>query len=404
MKRIATIIVLLLIPVCFADCQLTVKGVLLGDHKSSCTGDTIILYGMKVNFFDTFYYTKDQLGYFRTVPSGKLLLLEEKLNYLDKKWFENEAYEISRRGWNLPKRIKIEKQTLSYLAELKNNNLLFEDIYLEDYLLELLKIIHPVDLYKGRMLFFTIKLLNSEVEKIYTFENGTILITTQLIANASTERELFEKMVQSVAHVIFDHSFNNIDSFSTNTQVQLGIVYNSELSIKGKQMAKDFMKYYTRNQNEERLFHDNDYFIDKIANVVSYTAWQEYYSQHYIQSLQLLNKIIGAGFGTEEDYLLKAKLYRILGSGDDALKEAIFSLETAESLGNQKLVDIYAEKGILLMKTGKWNEALEAFEKYRVLIINHPESGLEMKWCVQMMHKCRRQLETNPDESAIKDR
>jgi len=403
MNRIVTIILLLLIPGCIADCQIVVKGVLLDNHKSHHSKDTVVLYGMKVSYHDTFYYLKDQPGNYHTVPSSKLFLLDEKLNYLDKKWFEIEAFDICRRGWDLSKRTDIEKQTLNYLAELKNNNLIYEDIYLEDYLFDLLKRIHPVGLYKGRALFFTIKMLNSEEEKIYAFENGTILISTQMIANASDEKELFEKMVQAVVHVILDHSYQSMDPFSIDTQRQLGIIYNTDLSIKGKQMAKNYMKFYARNHNEAQLFHDNHYFADKIANVVSYTAWQEYYSQHYVKSLLLLNKIISEGFGTEEDYLLKAKLYRILGSGDEAIMEAILSLEVAESLGNQKLVEIYSEKGILLMKINKWNEALEAFKKYRELIMNQPGSGLEMKWCAQMIHKCRQRLKTNSEESSLQE-
>jgi hypothetical protein len=400
MYRITAIIWLIIISAYQTDSQIIIKGVMLDRHSAQNIGDTVILCGMKVNLNDTSYYIKDPQGYFRTVPSRKLLVLDEKMNYFDKKWFENEAIAISKRGWNTPKRIDIEKQTLNYLADLKNNSLLYEDIYLEDYLMDLLKEIHPVDFYKGRTIFFTIKILNSEEEKIYTFENGTILISTQLIANASNEKELFEKMVQSVAHIIFDHSYNNIDSFSLDSQKQLGIIYNAELSAKGRQIAKDFMKFYISNQNQEKLFHDNNYFIDKTANVVSYTAWQEYYSQHYIQSLNLVNKIIDTGFGIEEDYLLRAKLYQILRSDDDALKEALSSLEIAESLGNQNLMDIYSEKGILLIKMSRWNEALEAFLKYREMITNQPDSALEMKWCTQMIHKCRQQTGANAKEPA----
>ena len=244
MNRIVAIVVLLLFPICFADSQIVVKGVLLDNYKSQHPGDTIFLYGMKANILDTFYYVKDQLGFYRSVPSKKILLLDRDLNYLDKKWFEKEAFTICKRGWNLSKRLDIEKQTLNYLADLNNNNQIYEDIYLEDYLLDLLKRIHPVRLYKGRMLFFTFKLLNSEKEKIYTFENGTILITTQQIANASGERELLEMIVQSVVHIIYDHSYNNMDPFSTDPQKQLGIIYSSELSSRGKQMANDFMKFY----------------------------------------------------------------------------------------------------------------------------------------------------------------
>ncbi len=403
MNRIVASILFYSISLCIADCQIVVKGVLLDSHKSLFSGDTIILYGMKVNYHDTFYYAKDQLGQYRTVPSGKLLLLDGDMNYLDKRWFKDEAFETFKRGWNLSKRLEIEKQTLNYLAELENNNLIYKDLYLEDYLLGLLKNIHPIKLYKGRALYFSVRLLNSEKEEIYTFENGTILLSTQLVANLSDEKDLFEKMAQSVIHVIYDHSYKNMDPFSEDLRRQLGIIYNSGLLSKGKYMTKDYIKFYVRNQSQEYPFHDNRYFIDKIANVVSYTAWQEYYSQHYTKSLLLLNKIIDAGFGTEEDYLLKAKLYRMLGSGDDALKEAILAIEKAESLGNQKLMDIYSEKGILLMKINKWPEALEAFEKYRELIMNQPGSGLEMKWCIQMIHKCRRQMETNAGESAVTD-
>jgi hypothetical protein len=403
MNRIAATIALFLIPVYFTDCQITVKGILLDKHTSHNVGDTIVLYGMRAIYNDSSYFIKDDQGYFRTVPSRKLLVLDEQMNYFDRKWFEKEAAAIIRHGWNNPGRIKIEKQALSYLADLKNNNLLYEDIYLQDYLLDLLKRIHPVSFYKGRTIFFTIKILNSEEEKIFSFENGTILISTQLIANASDEKELFESLVQAVAHVVFDHSYNNIDSFSTDTQKQLGIIYSTELSQKGKQIAKDFMRYYTGNRNQDILYHDNNYFMDKIANVVSYTAWQEYYSHHYIQSLYLLEKVIDAGFGIEEDYLLRAKLYQILRSDDDALKEALVSLEVAESMGNQKLLEIYPEKGVLLMKMNKWDEALKAFRNYQELLMNQPDSALEMKWCIQMIHKCRQQVETNAGESAVPD-
>jgi hypothetical protein len=396
MNRILAIIVLVIISAYDINCQIIMKGVVIEKQSAHNVGDTLILYGMKINYSDTFYYSKDQWGYYRSVPARKLYVPGNQLSYLDKKWFENEAIAIARRGWNLSKRISIEKQTLNYLAELKNTNLIYEDIYLEDYLLSLLKKIHPIMLYKGRVLFFTIKILNSEEEKIYTFENGTILISTQLIANTSSEKELFEKMVQSVADILFDHSFNNIDPFSMEVKEQLGIVYGSELLYKGKQMAKDFMNDYMRNQDHADLFHDNDYFMDKIANVVSYTAWQEYYAQHYIQSLNLLNRILNTGFGTEEDYLLRARLYRILDSGDEAMKEALHSLEIAESLGNQQLIEIYSEKGILLMKMNQWSEAVAAFNKYRELLTGQPESTLEMKWCIQMIHKCRRQLNAKP--------
>ncbi len=404
MNRIVTVIVSLIITLSFADCQIVLKGVLLENYKSRHAGDTITLYGMKISHHDTFYYAKYQSGNYYIISSKRLFILESELNHLDKKWFEDEAIETYKRGWNLSKRLNIERKTLNYLAELENNNLIYKDVYLEDYLLGLLKNIHPIRLYKGRTLYFSVRLLNSEKEEIYTFENGTLLITTQLIAGLSDEKELYEKLVQAVIHVIYDHSYRNMDPFSEDPQRQLGIIYSSGLSGKGKQIAKNYMKFYMQNQSQEYPFHDKHYFIDRIANVVSYTAWQEYYSHHYMKSLQLLNKIIDAGFGTEEDYLLKAKLYRILDPGDDALNEAILLIEKAESLGNQKLVDIYSEKGILLMKIKKWDEALEAFTSYSTLIMNQPGSEMEMKWCIQMMHKCRRQMETDTVESAIKGR
>jgi hypothetical protein len=44
----------------------------------------------------------------------------------------------------------------------------------------------------------------------------------------------------------------------------------------------------------------------------------------------------------------------------------------------------------------QWSEAVAAFNKYRELLTGQPESTLEMKWCIQMIHKCRRQLNAKP--------
>jgi len=286
----------------------------------------------------------------------------------------------------------VEKQSLQYIAKLKENSLIYEDTYVEDYLQDIVKKIHPGELHKGRKVYLTVKILNHEDDMIYAFENGTILVSTQTIANLSGEKELYEKLSRAVAHIVLDHNMMSINLLMEDARSRVGIFYAADLKNAGKQVAADFMKYFINNQEPSEVFLENKDFIERISNIISYTAWQEFYSQHYAVSLKLVERIIDTGLATDEDYLLKAKILRITGSDNRSVTEALNYLEMADSLSNHSLLDNYPEKGVLLMKAELWSEALTTFEAYRILLRGQAGMETELRWCSQMIQKCKRNI------------
>ena len=370
-------------------CQPTISATVLTDFAKYEQGDIVKLYGIKTNKNDTFYYIKEQ-SYFYQVPNKKVKVNLNQYDFWDKIWFEYNAINIHKSGWQMPKRKQIEKKSLDYLAQLKNNNQIYEDIFLEDYLLDIVKKIHPREFYKGRKLYFTVKILNSDEDIIYTFENGTILISTQVIANLKNEKELYVKLAEAVTHIILDHNIDCINPYSEGILWQVGLIFNNNAKSDADKVAKLFMKYYTHLYPDSSIFLSDTDFIDKISTVISYTAWQEFYSEHYPESLRLIDRIIQSNLVDGEDYLLKAKLLRITGNNDDQIEEAIKCLELADSISNHNLLDIYPEKGVMLMKADRWTEAQKTFESYKEMLKGQPDPASELKWSNQMISKCRR--------------
>ncbi|MBN2613536.1 MAG: hypothetical protein JXB00_18415 [Bacteroidales bacterium] len=387
-----TLCLLFLILLCSFS-QVTIKGVATKGFLRYNPGDTVRLYGMKVSNSDTFFFVKEQ-NFYAPIPDKKINSSFKDLNFWEARWFEHQGIEIHKNGWKLSERAKLDKMAVSYIANFKNNNLMYEDLYVESYLLDVLKKIHPGKLHKGRNLYFTVKILNHEDEILYCLENATILISTQTITNLKSEKELFQKLSMAVAHIVLDHNMACRNVFYEDTRYNLGIVYTTEYLQTVKRVSFDFLKYY-EDRNNGSAFIDDKEFLEKISSIVSYTAWQEYYSQQYPASLNLVNKLIEYDLAIDEDYLLKAKNLRITGSDMNSITEAVACLETADSLSNHKLIDVFPEKGVIYIRAGMWQEAMSAFETYREMLKLLAGMEAETRWCNQMIQKCQRNLAVN---------
>jgi beta-barrel assembly-enhancing protease len=124
---------------------------------------------------------------------------------------ENGVYEsllIYNFQYNL--RNDLEDDALEYLKLLESNNLLFNDAYIENYLLSLAYQIYPVHIIDGRPGFLNIKIIINPTPDAYIFSNGTMFLTTGLISTISTEDELISVMSHEIAHFVLDHSIMNI--------------------------------------------------------------------------------------------------------------------------------------------------------------------------------------------------
>ncbi len=371
--------------------QATLRGIVTGKRAGFSSGDSVTIACMKIARGDTTYYVSVNNN-LRIIPSGKITVFRNGIDFWDWEWFKNKSYDNAKYGWKTVKRKKLEEQTLNYIASLDQDNRLYDDIFVEDYLLELLREIHPVLFYKGRNQYFSFKLLNSNEEKIYTFDNGTIIISTQTISTCKSEKELMVKIAVSVAHILSDHNLDNINSFTEDQLGLLGVNYSKQDSMDALITVNSFMISRKASGHQVYRTGSDEEFLLKIGRIVSYTAWQEFYSQHYFESLRMVNRLIDAHVASEDDYLLKAKIYRIMSTGDESLVQALNYLVLADSISNTKLIDIYPEMGIVQMKLQQWEAAFNTFSKYREILMNQQISGDELKWCNHMEYVCQLQL------------
>lgn len=73
----------------------------------------------------------------------------------------------------------------------------------------LLRQVHPNPMLPGRPGVFTVRILVTPVPNAYAFNDGTILVTTGLLAALHSDEEVMAVLAHEVAHVVLDHSLAN---------------------------------------------------------------------------------------------------------------------------------------------------------------------------------------------------
>jgi beta-barrel assembly-enhancing protease len=118
---------------------------------------------------------------------------------------------ISKNGIQYKLRKELEEEALDYINYTENNNLIFNDSYLESYLYALSYKIYPIRLEDGRPGILNVKILKSIVPNAFIFPNGTMFITTGLLSTINSEDELIGVMAHEISHFVLDHSIININ-------------------------------------------------------------------------------------------------------------------------------------------------------------------------------------------------
>lgn len=108
-------------------------------------------------------------------------------------------------------RKELEEESIDFMNYLANNNLLFDDSYLESYLYALIYKIYPTTLNDGRPGFLNIKILKKNIPYALIFPNGSLYITTGLLSTINSEEELIGVLSHEIAHFVLDHSVININ-------------------------------------------------------------------------------------------------------------------------------------------------------------------------------------------------
>jgi hypothetical protein len=286
------------------------------------------------------------------------------------------------------------------MARLETEGKIYDDKFLEDYLQRLVQRIHYPKIWKGRNQNLVVKLLNSDQKACYSFDNGQILITTQLVAQTLNEKELFRILTEAVAHILLDSNIDNLDPDSESEFARLGAAYPVSVRIRLQTIATKFLNYYEKNTKSEPYSGDFDY-LNSIAGVISYTAWQEYYSNHYQAALELVERLMQANIANSTDYLLKAKIYPKIVNTPEANQQSINYLKTAASLSDQQLPDIYSELGVLQVREKQYAEARVTFSEYYKLV-SAVQNDEKMKWALKMINLCDVYLNESEDGASQK--
>jgi hypothetical protein len=416
--------------------QSPIKGVALKNiDRYQQAGDTLNIYGYRIKSNDETYLIRSGYGD-KYVSSNKIRLLDEDMDYWQKVWLRNQASHIRTNGWQEDLRFALKDDFYEYASQMEINGLVFRDEYLEDYLRQLVYILHPQALMKGEPSRLNILMIRASQSETFVFDNGTIVITTGQIAKTNSEKDLLSLLAVQTAHIVLDHNLMNLNqeihsqrsaefwttfatlasavalefsnirygtNFNTSDVVLAGLTsaaisdaivlsaganFDNEQSQKAEELGMQFVENLEETEGFDYL-PDKEYMIN-ISSILSLTAWQEYHHHNYDRSMFYSDRIFYLGIANEEDYLLRAKLKRTLSNSQESNLDALQLINTAIAINDFDYVEALAEKGLILIRLGEVGQAREVFEEYKMALsgISNMPPGKDATWANRMLIKC----------------
>lgn len=145
---------------------------------------------------------------------------------------------IVSKGYLTDMRNEIEGDVWEYITRLQNYGLQFKDPLLESYICGLMAKILPHPLLDDRPTDLNLFIEQSTEVNAYTFPNGTIVLTTGLLAALHTEDELVAVLAHEIAHYVLDHSITNVSAEITRQRraefwstLLLGVTAGAEMAV-----------------------------------------------------------------------------------------------------------------------------------------------------------------------------
>ncbi len=392
------------------NAQTKLQGIMIEKAGGFHLGDTVTILGYKASTgqADAQFLIKKGLDY-KPINFSKIKLLSENIDFWDNIWFNNRSSEIITGGWDTKIRADLRNDATEFISNLSKNNLIFKDELMEDYLYQLVHKIAPRKLNKETECNYTVIIMKANEVNIFSFDNGTIILTTGLLCDLHSEQELSSRIAGEIAKLVLDYNVLNVKQqilkqHATDFWVGFSEVASSALmsysnvkyhtnytgddalimtaasaiisgfvieSIGAKntqeqlQKSNDIINTYMNSIYDKWNHKSNQEFIGIAANVISFMAWQQFYSSNYKYCIELINRLESAGIPSEENYLLKSKIYRLIYNTDEANYEALECIKRAKSLGLNKLIDLEKEEGLLYLRIGNKEKAKQSFHQYK---------------------------------------
>ncbi len=206
------------IPVCIGQIHFTIKGIATENLKDGVKkGDEITLKGIKTNPNDSYpvmISTSETNLQIAEQELKKINFIPSNINeFWQKEIIQNGIHkDLIEHGLQYKLRKELEEEVLDYTQRLRGDNLLFYDDYLTLYLYSLIYKILPDPLNDGRVGVITIEILKDVNPNAFIFANGTLILTTGLLATLDSEEELLGVLAHEISHFVLDHHIANINA------------------------------------------------------------------------------------------------------------------------------------------------------------------------------------------------
>lgn len=444
---------LIIIALCQSiDSQPQVRAILLKNKLGYNQGDTIRIKGY--NSYNSNrpnkYVVRAKSGAIRFISPSNLRLIDTVQNFWDYQWFLNRSGKVARSGHYMGVRSNLNGECQAYVEQLKTAGLLENNAETLDYLDDLLKRIGPPSLIKGMDASLKIYIIKSEAKDMFSFDNGSIFVTTALLAHTSTEEELVRQLTQEISHIVNDDMVVNQRNRNVGTAVGVGIlavalvavivaasdednhhhnrhgnhydnheyhgnwffdgfiyesyndyappmrayarpaairIYNSDQNERARNASNAFL---TTEYEKTNPLPNNEY-TRNISGIITYQAWNKYFKSDYKGALHMIDRLESNDVAGTDDYLLKAKIYRKLYTTDEAKYEALQYIQKAKNSSSDVNIDLLKEEGLIYYQLNDMPKAHSSFEEYRYALdkvgVDNEDDRREVSWANQMLEK-----------------
>lgn len=221
MKKLLLILIISTVSnILFAQIQINLKGIVIDkipQAKDMNIGDEVEIIKIIKNIEGYTYCNYEVISGNNTYKVEPKHIDNIRIKYSTiKEYYKSQAvlsglYEkILENGYNYDIRAEAEEDALEYLKILKDNGLLLEDSYLEDYLYQIIGYFEDIDIGLDINYNLDISILIDNHPQAFIFPNGTIVLSTGLLSIIESEEELISVLGHEISHFVLDHSIMNI--------------------------------------------------------------------------------------------------------------------------------------------------------------------------------------------------
>ncbi len=344
-------------------------------------------------------------GKIGNIPVSDLMFYEIIPGNLESLWqmiiLKSPVYDnLLKSGYSYETRSAMEELMKEYLGKAEQNNSFYIDSYLEARLYAILRKAYPVRNPDRRPGILSLRILSEITPDAWVGPDGTMIITTGMIAALNNETEMMALMAQKVAHFALDHHLSNYsaalmsgidpalgniirhsvlqEQAADNCAAMVLSYYGMSSSALGS-MLRNVMNYgelmgnfylgsFPDAKSRADLYSvtimDKSADYDKlIAPVISFNAFMAYNQSHYLLCRRLLERNIASGTTTADDFVLLSQALMNLSGSDQEDLEALAVVRSVTGSLQEPPPGAFKQEALLLLRLGRRGEAETALDR-----------------------------------------